>query len=96
MKGRPADLWQRELATRSLDHQIATLVEMGFRGVTIDRFGYGDLATELERQLSRLLKQSPLVSPDGRMSFFHFPSTFGCERSILRSGSAGQAVMHFD
>lgn len=70
MKGRPADLGQRALAAEPLERQIATLVEMGFRGVTIDRFGYGDLATEIERELSHRLKQSPLVSPDGRMSFF--------------------------
>ncbi|HJT31287.1 MAG TPA: hypothetical protein VJ783_04505 [Pirellulales bacterium] len=70
MKGRPADLWQRALAAESLERQITTLAEMGFRGVTIDRFGYADLATDLEGELSRMLKQSPLVSPDGRMSFF--------------------------
>ena len=74
MKGRPADLWQRELIAEPLECQIATLTEMGFGGLTIDRFGYADLAAELEHRLRGLLRQSPLVSPDGRMSFFILPN----------------------
>jgi phosphoglycerol transferase len=69
MKGRPTD-WHDDLADEPTNVLPAAASAAGFEGIYIDRFGYPDGAAELENELSELLKAEPLVSPNGRMSFF--------------------------
>ena len=69
MKGRPTD-WQGDLADEPMKVLLASASAAGFEGIYIDRFGYPDGAAELENELHKLLKAEPLVSPNGRMSFF--------------------------
>ena len=45
----------------------------GYAGIYIDRFGYEDNAESLERELTTAVGESPLVSPNGRLSFFELP-----------------------
>jgi hypothetical protein len=42
----------------------------GFAGIYVDRFGYPDGATKVEQELTTETGESPLVSRDGRLSFF--------------------------
>jgi phosphoglycerol transferase len=70
MRGREGDSWQRAVAGSPLVDMIATLTEAGFAGIYIDRFGYADRAASLENTLRRLLSTPPLVSDDGRLSYF--------------------------
>lgn len=70
MKGRPPDRWARELAARPLAEQVPALTLAGFAGIYVDRAGYLDRAAGVEAELSRLLDATPLVSEDGRWSFF--------------------------
>jgi len=93
MKGRPED-WADDFfglsreqvsavrtapaSDRPLRTDTAALVASGFEGIYIDRFGYADRAAALERELSAITGVQPLVSPNGRMSFF---SLLGAPRS---------------
>jgi len=71
VKGRPAADWQADLADKSIDDLLATVSNNGFDGIYIDRLGYPDRAAKLESELGEVLKTEPLVSPDGRKSFFN-------------------------
>ena len=42
----------------------------GFAGIYVDRFGYADGASRIEQQLTGEAGKPPLVSPNGRLSFF--------------------------
>ena len=70
VKGRPSADWQADLADKPTKVMLDTVVSKGFDGIYIFRFGYPDRAAKLEAELSVLLGVEPLVSPDGRMSFF--------------------------
>jgi phosphoglycerol transferase len=82
VKGRPSADWQADLADKPTEVMLDTVVSKGFEGIYIDRFGYPDRAAELEAELSDLLGVEPLVSPDGRRSFF----------SLLSYKEKGQAL----
>jgi hypothetical protein len=45
----------------------------GFSGIYVDRFAYTDGATALEKELADATGAKPLVSRDGRLSFFALP-----------------------
>ena len=70
VKGRPSADWQADLADKPTEVLLDTVLDKGFDGIYIDRFGYPDRAAELEGELGELLEVEPLVSPDGRRSFF--------------------------
>jgi phosphoglycerol transferase len=69
MKGRPGDPSPAlaELPTEQMARDVAAA---GFSGIYIDRFGYDDNAASLERELTAATGEQPLVSPNGRLSFF--------------------------
>jgi phosphoglycerol transferase len=69
MKGRPAD-WQSQLAASPVPQQVPAVAAAGFSGILIDRFGYADGAASIESALRGFLGESPIVSADGRLSFF--------------------------
>jgi phosphoglycerol transferase len=81
MKGRMADLWQRETAARPIDEQLLVLVCAGFDGIYIDRYGYEDGAASLECPISDVLGASPIESADGRFLFFPLTSYRECLRT---------------
>ena len=70
MRGREGDHWQRAVAGLPPEDMIAALTNAGFAGIYIDRFGFPDRAAGLEQGLRRLLSTPPLVSSDGRLSYF--------------------------
>ncbi|HUY90028.1 MAG TPA: hypothetical protein VMV10_14930 [Pirellulales bacterium] len=70
MKGRDADLWQRDVQAQPTAELIEALAEKGFRGIYIDRRGYADRAAMLEAELASLLGAAPTVSGDEQMSFY--------------------------
>jgi phosphoglycerol transferase len=70
MRGRAGDRWQREVAGKPLPEMVEALTLAGFGGIYLDRLGFADDGTAVEAQLTRLLGVSPLVSGDGRLSFF--------------------------
>jgi hypothetical protein len=69
MKGRPED-WADDLAGKPTATVLDAAAEAGFAGLYIDRYGYADRAAALENEIRARLGSEPLVSADGRHSFF--------------------------
>jgi hypothetical protein len=70
MRGRPADEWQKQVASLPVSQMLITLAEAGFQGIYIDRNGYADGADELIGRFGVLLAVSPVRSADQRFVFF--------------------------
>jgi phosphoglycerol transferase len=68
VKGRPGHNEIHAIADQAL--QIEQVLRMGYSGIYIDRFAFPDHAASLERLFEQKLSQRPLVSPDGRLSYF--------------------------
>jgi phosphoglycerol transferase len=71
VKGRPNAAWQADLSDKPAEDLVDAITEKGFDGIYIDRFGYPDRGVKLEGELGELLMVEPVVSPDGRKSFFN-------------------------
>jgi hypothetical protein len=69
MKGRPQD-WQAHLAGMPMRTVLPAVAGAGFDGICIDRAINPARSLALEREISRLLGAAPLLSADGRFSFF--------------------------
>lgn len=87
MRGRPAD-WTWGLGGRPLDVLLGDVTAAGFRGLYVDRAGFLDQGASLEREMTRLTGQAPVVSPDGYLWFWDLRpwgtrqlATFGPERT---------------
>ena len=61
------------ISTEKVPDMVRDLKASGFAGVYIDRFAYTDGAAALEKQLAEATGAAPLVSRDGRLSFFELP-----------------------
>lgn len=70
IRGREGDAWQQHLAAKPLNELVEILPAAGYGGIYIDRFAYADSAADMEKKLAALLDEKPLVSPNGRLSFF--------------------------
>jgi hypothetical protein len=69
MDARPAN-WQSVISQKPLPELVSSLAACRFKGIYLDRFGYDDRAASVEMSLRRVLGTAPLVSGDGRLSFF--------------------------
>jgi phosphoglycerol transferase len=79
MRGRESD-WQQTVVRSTPRDLLGAVSAIGFDGLWIDRFGYVDRGAGLEAQVSALLGASPVVSRDGRFSFYSL-DTFGREQA---------------
>ena len=70
MRGRYADLWQAHVAGEPVDEMVRRLAFAGFDGIYIDRAGFLDVGAALEAELTRRLGTPPMLSRNGRFSFF--------------------------
>lgn len=70
MKHRAEGEWPRRLIGLSPTESLRAISVLGFRGVYIDRFGYVDNGALVEKDWGAVLGAPPVVSPDGRLSFF--------------------------
>jgi phosphoglycerol transferase len=70
IKGRAAGDWQDVVARRPLDEAVRVLAHLDFGGVYVDRWGYADRGQAVEARLRSILDTEPLVSGNGRLSFF--------------------------
>jgi phosphoglycerol transferase len=97
MRGRPGDALIREIAGKPVEPMVNALLLVGFRGIYIDRFGYEDDANNLEAQLGQVLGMRPIVSSDGRLSFFSLSAAdvklrskyTSAELQVLRDAALG-------
>jgi phosphoglycerol transferase len=70
MKGRPEGTWAPVLATKPPREMLATALLAGFTGVAVYRRGYADGGAAIERELSALTGQKPIVLPGAAVAFF--------------------------
>jgi hypothetical protein len=61
------------LAAEPVPALVRDVAAAGFAGIYVDRFGYTDQAAQLEGELAAALGTKPLVSENGRLSFFELP-----------------------
>jgi hypothetical protein len=69
MFDRPAD-WDAAVVDKPLGLVLPSVAASGFSGIWIDRYAYPGDAAAIERGLEAALREAPLVSSDGRFSFF--------------------------
>ncbi len=69
MYGRPED-WQPGVVDETVGQALARISAAGFDGVLVDRPAYPDNARELEAAIAEEAGVEPILSPDGRFSFF--------------------------
>ncbi len=70
MRGRGDDAFVRNTSERQPDQMLETLAQVGYAGIFINRKGYADNGAAVEGGFRPLLGTAPLVSDDGRFSFF--------------------------
>jgi phosphoglycerol transferase len=71
MKNRDDDRVQERVAALPAEEFVRALAFGGFSGIYVDRRGYQDGGTAKESELSKILQEKPLISPDGRLLFFN-------------------------
>lgn len=62
--------WQAALLAQPVRDQLEGLAAVGFDGILLDRYGYGDRGALAEAAYALTLGEQPQVSPDGRLSYF--------------------------
>lgn len=72
MTGSNADLWNKELASKSTIDRIKILSILEFEGIYIDRRAYtSEEITQLELELNQLLNIAPIYSNNGNLEFYN-------------------------
>jgi phosphoglycerol transferase len=68
MRGRPGDVWVRQVSSKPVSEMIDTLAIAGFSGIYIDRRGYPD--QNVEQSIREVLGQASVVAADTTRIFF--------------------------
>jgi hypothetical protein len=87
MRGRYGAYWNERISKLPTEEMIKTVAIAGFSGVYIDRALYPDKGAKIESELSSLLRSSPLVSRNQRLSFFNLT-----EYRKIVSGDPGKII----
>ena len=69
--GSYGDKWQQQVSSKPVNELLETISFAGFSGIYIDRFGYADNGAEVEKQISSILKVSPIISGNQRLVFYN-------------------------
>lgn len=97
MRGRPGDVWARELGAAEPAQMVAQLRAVGFRGILVQRDGYPDNGAKIEAQLRLAISGEPLVSPNGQLAFYdlgHEGGETGGEGDGRLSFAERERVLH--
>ena len=70
MLDRPIYAWQKETESKSVPEMLAELALIDFGGLYLDRTTPKPISPKLEEQISAILSQKPLISPNGSMVFY--------------------------
>lgn len=71
MRGRSGDEFVRGIGKRDPASMVQALADTGFRGIVVYRDGYADGGDAIERALRTVSGTEPVVSRNGRQSFFN-------------------------
>ncbi len=66
MRGRKTDRWQKQASGLPTLEMLTVLVQKGFTGLYVDKFGYPDEGQLIMAQLSQVIKIPPLFDYHGR------------------------------
>jgi phosphoglycerol transferase len=69
MKTEASDAWQQAVVSMPLSEMTQALACAGFSGIYLDRFGYTDNGTQMQRDLGAILDEGPIVA-NARLMFF--------------------------
>ena len=69
-KEHPEAEWYKDVSELEVSDMVTQLKAKDFGGIYIDRYGYEDGASKLEKELSEYLGKTPMVSDDGRYVFY--------------------------
>lgn len=69
-KEQPEAEWYKDVSELEVSDMVTQLKAKDFGGIYIDRYGYEDGASKLEKELSEYLGKTPMVSDDGRYVFY--------------------------
>ena len=70
MKGRQGDLFYRSLSNEPISEQLPVLKKLGFKGIYVDRRGFADNATNLEKELASHLDGALKLENTDKSAFF--------------------------
>jgi phosphoglycerol transferase len=70
MKGRPGDLFYRELGKKPISEQLPFIKKLGFKGIYVDRRGFSDNAKALENDFYTLLPGAMKREKSDKTAFF--------------------------
>ena len=70
VRNRAGDKWAQDLTNAGPSGMLATLADIGFGGILVDRDGYADHGAGIETTLRADIGGAPLVSESGRLAFF--------------------------
>ena len=77
MRERDADSWLAKLSAEPTEQLVASASHAGFAGIWVDRFGYQDMAADMEAKLKSLLHVEPWSDFTGRYLYFPLPGKIG-------------------
>lgn len=78
IKGRPVSIWQNGISILPTEKMTTNLSVAGYSGIYIDRNGYSDHGAKIEKEISTILNQKPMISENNNFSFFdmrHYAAT---------------------
>jgi phosphoglycerol transferase len=93
MRGRPEELWQRQIGAFPLAKQIAALRTLGFSGIVVDRRGYDDRAAAVDGALAQAGLAHDAANDDDIHEFYPLP---GIGKAADRSLAVAPARGWFD
>jgi len=70
VRDRADDRWAQAVTNGEPSEVLRTLADIGFGGVLVDRDGYSDRGSAIERTFRGVLGVEPIVSDNGRLAFF--------------------------
>ena len=62
--------WHQAISEEPLDALLTKISFIGFNGIYIDRYGYSDMAKQLEVEMEKKLGTKPIINKDERLVFF--------------------------
>jgi hypothetical protein len=82
VRDRVGDRWAQDVTNGEPSEVLRTLADIGFGGVLVDRDGYADQGSAIERTFRGVLGVEPLVSENRRLAYFDIQEYARRRRSL--------------
>lgn len=97
MKGRPTDLWQREVASLPPAEFLRRIAAAGFTGVCLNRAGFTNGTVDLEAELRVLAGVEPLIDEKQELVFYdisRFAGTLAAQSTPAQWQAEREQLQH--